>query len=120
MPSFYDLAPCGTYAAVRRHRRRGEPLDEACTGACTGSPGGPPATQPCGTAAAARRHYRRREPLDEACLQAARSERAWRNGQDAGAQSPDLRERRNGIPWRPYVYRGLGYDQLTGEMDLAC
>lgn len=24
------LRPCGTVAAARRHRRRGEPLDEAC------------------------------------------------------------------------------------------
>ncbi|WP_341719981.1 WhiB family transcriptional regulator [Micromonospora sp. FIMYZ51] len=25
-----DLAPCGTNAAYRRHKRRGEPVDEAC------------------------------------------------------------------------------------------
>jgi hypothetical protein len=25
-----DLAPCGTSAAARRHRRRGEPACEAC------------------------------------------------------------------------------------------
>lgn len=24
------LAPCGTYAAYRRHQRRGEPIDDAC------------------------------------------------------------------------------------------
>jgi hypothetical protein len=24
---------------------------------------------------------------------------------------------RNGLPWKPYTYRGLGYDQLTGEAD---
>lgn len=24
------LQPCGTYAAYRRHKRRGEPVDEAC------------------------------------------------------------------------------------------
>jgi hypothetical protein len=24
------LAPCGTYAAFKRHKRRGEPVDEAC------------------------------------------------------------------------------------------
>lgn len=26
-------APCGTYAAEQRHRRRGEPVDEACRAA---------------------------------------------------------------------------------------
>jgi len=25
-----NLAPCGTESACRRHRRRGEPVDEAC------------------------------------------------------------------------------------------
>jgi hypothetical protein len=25
-----DLAPCGTYAAYRRHKRRGEPVDAGC------------------------------------------------------------------------------------------
>ena len=25
-----EPAPCGTYAAARRHQRRGEPLDDAC------------------------------------------------------------------------------------------
>jgi hypothetical protein len=29
----WDLAPCGTAAAARRHHRRGEPLDEACRNA---------------------------------------------------------------------------------------
>jgi hypothetical protein len=24
------LAPCGTYAAAKRHRRKNEPLDRAC------------------------------------------------------------------------------------------
>jgi hypothetical protein len=28
------LRPCGTYAAYRRHKRRGEPADEACREAC--------------------------------------------------------------------------------------
>lgn len=26
----YRVAPCGTRAAYRRHRRRGEPIDDAC------------------------------------------------------------------------------------------
>lgn len=43
----------------------------------------------------------------------------------AGIQSTEGRGRaalirreppRNGLPFRPYVYRGLGYDTLTGDM----
>ena len=30
-----SLAPCGTYAAYRRHLRHGEPIDEACQQAYT-------------------------------------------------------------------------------------
>ena len=26
-------------------------------------------------------------------------------------------EVRNGLPFKPYVYRGVGYDQFTGEDD---
>ena len=26
-------------------------------------------------------------------------------------------EVRNGIPWKPYVYRGLGYDQMEAAID---
>jgi hypothetical protein len=26
-------------------------------------------------------------------------------------------ETRNGLPFKPYTYRGLGFDQLTGERD---
>ena len=65
---------------------------------------------PCGTPAAARRHYRRGEPLDYACLQAnanAKSDDPWVTGPNA---QPDPRPVRNGIPWKPYVYRGRGYD----------
>lgn len=28
------LAPCGTMAAYKRHKRKGEPVDEACAAAC--------------------------------------------------------------------------------------
>lgn len=28
-------APCGTYAAYRRHQRKGEPIDDACRQAYT-------------------------------------------------------------------------------------
>jgi hypothetical protein len=56
----------------------------------------------CGTPGAARRHRRRHEPLCEACRQA---ERVTRGG---GAQSPDTREIRNGLPVRLYAYRGKG------------
>jgi hypothetical protein len=68
---------------------------------------GPPARRPCGTTAALRRHKRRGEPPCEACLQADRRE----HSAAAGTHSPETREKRNGIPWKPYVYRGTGYDQ---------
>ena len=71
---------------------------------------------PCGTPAAARRHWRRREPLDEACLQANR--RKCRI--NVRGLAHDRREIRNGIPWKPYRYNGLGYDQITGEEDGQC
>lgn len=32
MPQY--LAPCGTMTAYKRHKRRGEPVDEACAAAC--------------------------------------------------------------------------------------
>ena len=70
---------------------------------------------PCGTPAAARRHWRRGEPLDQACLQAHRNDRAKRLGYAAGnTQVPDWREIRNGIPWKPYRYRGTGRDAYDG------
>jgi hypothetical protein len=73
------------------------------------------ATQPCGTPAGARRHYRRGEKPCAACLAAQRGDQARRRGHEAGAQTPDPREIRNGIPWRPYRYRGTGADAFTGE-----
>lgn len=72
--------------------------------------------KPCGTPAAARRHWRRHEPLCEACSRAHRNEQAARGGHDPGVHSFDHREIRNGLPdFVPYIYRGTGYDQLTGE-----
>jgi hypothetical protein len=45
---------------------------------------------------------------------ATASKRRWRHG----ARGPVPVEIRNGLPpFRPYVYRGLGYDQLTGDDD---
>ena len=74
---------------------------------------------PCGTEAAARRHWRNGEPIDDACRHAARrarSQRAGHAGTGNGELVPDLRERRNGLPeFRPYVYRGLGYDIYDPE-----
>jgi hypothetical protein len=67
---------------------------------------------PCGTLSAARRHYRRGEKPCEACIAAQRRRWAERRGTAAGNQSPDYREIRNGLPFRPYVYRGTGVDQL--------
>lgn len=68
---------------------------------------------PCGTEAAARRHRRRGEPVCQACLRAERVRRQERRGGDPwdthrGEPSPDCREIRNGIPWKPYRYRGQG------------
>jgi hypothetical protein len=73
---------------------------------------------PCGTAAAARRHQRRGEPLDAACLAARRRESAI-DAYAAATMSADHRERRNGLPFRPYVYQGTGADTLTPWMDVA-
>jgi hypothetical protein len=71
---------------------------------------------PCGTPAAAQRHRRRGEPTCQACLRAWREDTAQRRyGTTGGALSPDHREIRNGIPWRPYIYRGTGVDAFTGE-----
>ena len=76
---------------------------------------GPQPEQPCGTPAAAKRHARRGEPPCPACAQAGRLAQAQRRGSDPYGTStravPDLRPVRNGFPeFRPYVYRGLGYD----------
>ena len=76
---------------------------------------GPARREPCGTPAAIRWHYRHHEPLCEACLAASRPV----TGVAAGAQyQPDPREKRNGLPFPvAYIYRGAGYDQITGECD---
>lgn len=68
--------PCGSRAAYTRHRRHGEPIDEACRKANTAyertrssrQARGP--LQPCGTTAAYMRHKRRREPVCQPCLDA--------------------------------------------------
>ena len=73
---------------------------------------------PCGTPAAARRHARRGEPLDADCLAAQRREKAI-DAYAAATMSDDPRERRNGLPFRRYVYRGTGVDTLTSWMDVA-
>ena len=71
--------------------------------------------KPCGTSAAIRRHYRRGEPLDYACLQADRVAKDV-NPYIAGPDSkPDPRPIRNGLPFRPYVYRGRGHDIYEEE-----
>jgi hypothetical protein len=80
--------------------------------------------RPCGTAAAARRHYKHGELLDEACKAAVRRQSAESNARrgtgpgDAGSKTADSREVRNGLPeFRPYVYRGTGYDIMPGAAD---
>jgi hypothetical protein len=63
--------------------------------------------QPCGTPAAAHRHYRHNEPLDEACrlAYAADSLRRYHEAPDPLPDGPEIRPIRNGMPWKPYVYR---------------
>ena len=70
---------------------------------------GPKPTAACGTPAAARRHYRHGEPPCHDCLVAARADRA-----DNPGTFEDWRPIRNGIPWKPYTYRGAGYDIYGG------
>ena len=74
-----------------------------------------------GTEAALRGHYRRGEkPIADWCQACAAygrrrwAERQGRNGNGTGVLSPDRREIRNGLPVRPYVYRGTGVDVPTG------
>lgn len=80
--------------------------------------------RPCGTAAAARRHYKHGEPLDEACKAAVRRQSAESNARrgtgpgQSGSKTADYREVRNGLPgFRPYVYRGTGYDIMEEAAD---
>jgi hypothetical protein len=122
-----DLQPCGTHGAYARHLRNGEPPCDPCRAAhaavCAANyearklDPAPRELMPCGTDAAARRHWRRGEPLDEACKQASRRAKIARTGRDhiPNADSPDYREIRNGIPFRPYVYRGTGRDIYEDE-----
>ena len=84
IPGSVPLAPCGTIAAVKRHRDRGQELDALCDTARLAhnkqrreervkKQGPPRELMPCGTRAAAWRHYKNGEPLDEACLKARRT-----------------------------------------------
>jgi hypothetical protein len=74
---------------------------------------------PCGTAAASRRHWRHGDPPCYTCRRAD-AERRGGNPYNRVAgladAMPDPRPVRNGIPWRPYVYRGTGADAFTGEV----
>ena len=75
--------------------------------------------QPCGTLAAYRRHQRRGEPPCHDCRLANRYKNTQVTGYPSGRETrlPDYRETRNGLPpFRPYTYRGLGYDLYTGEL----
>jgi hypothetical protein len=72
-------------------------------------------SHPCGTPAAARRHWRHGEPPCGDCLNAYRADQAERRGYLGNGQSPDYREIRNGLPWKPYVYNGRGYDIYEEE-----
>ena len=90
------LAPCGTTAAYARHKRRGEPLDQACIDAHNAQSlesrqrlhplKGPRELQPCGTMAAYQRHWLWSEPICDACREARNAwYRAYRKRRkDAG------------------------------------
>ena len=75
-----------------------------------------PDLKPCGTPAAVHRHYRHHEPLDYACQQAqllAKGGDPWDTSHGGGLIDP--RPIRNGLPFRPYVYRGRGHDIYEEE-----
>lgn len=55
-----------------------------------------------------------------------RYRRGWRSGYNGGTRLVRPGEGgsvpfeiRNGLPFKPYVYRGTGFDQLTGDRDDA-
>jgi hypothetical protein len=76
-PGPHPLRPCGTEAAYRRHRRRGEEACPPCRAAHVAyvlarrPRPAPRALLPCGTEAAYRRHRRRGEPACRPCLDAS-------------------------------------------------
>lgn len=94
-------------------------LDGRCQ--CAGGPFLPKARYgwgqaPHGTASGARRHYKRGEKPCEECKRANRQAKTQATG-GAGAQTPEIREIRNGLPeFVPYKYRGTGKDTLTGYL----
>lgn len=105
------LAPCGTEAAYRRHRRRGEHADAACRAANVAATQNRKARQapaprqraerpppPCGTKAAYERHKRLGESPCQPCRDAnATYVRGWRNGARTRAVRKD-----RGVP-RPHT-----------------
>lgn len=69
----------------------------------------------CGTDTGYQRHRRAGERICYPCLQANARRHAERTRTEyAGPAMPDPRRVRNGLPVRPYVYRGTGVDTLTG------
>lgn len=76
------FAPCGTVAAYRRHKRRGEPACDACLEANRAAQ----KTAPHGTSAAYERHRRHGEDPCEPCVEAARE--TWRKKDAARRADP--------------------------------
>ena len=68
--------------------------------------------QPCGTPAAYRRHLRHGE---KPCFECSTAERRRCHTSAVPGRTTDTREVRNGLPWKPYTYRGTGTDTLTRE-----
>lgn len=77
----------------------------------------PRSLQPCGTAAAYVRHLRHGEPPCTDCLAANNRRNDEVRGRQDWAELPARPADRNGLPFRPYVYRGTGEDTLTGYLD---
>ena len=57
------------------------------------------------------------EPNSRDSAAAKRRHRAGKISEHRGSFAQMPVEVRNGLPFKPYVYRGLGYDQLTGDHD---
>lgn len=70
------LKPCGTNAAYKRHRQKGERCVKCWKAHADAvrkfkkKKPGPKGLRPCGTEAAYRRHYRNKETPDQMCLDA--------------------------------------------------
>lgn len=94
-----QLAPCGTNPAYQRHKRRQEPVDEACRLAHNatvdaqrkaGSNRPRRKTAECGTPSGYGRHMRRKEDPCDPCRQVhSQGMRDWRENRKAKTEAFD-------------------------------